>query len=228
MAVFGYILSPPETHKIDDEMSLDEQRERIAAHALEQGWELTEIFVDDVVSSSRPFAQRPAGGQLYARLRRGDIIIAARLDRCLRSAAAALELIGELRARGVSLWLLDLGGDISGDGLAHLALTMFGAVAEVERGGIRERILDAKERQRRAGRFLGGLRPPFGWRLNRDGKTITEDPAEQAALATMRQIRAEGASFPAIARKVREAHGIEMPARVIWRLLNRRPAKQSE
>jgi hypothetical protein len=55
---------------------------------------------------------------LFAKLEHGDIVIAAKLDRLFRSALDALKVVESLNKRGVKLHLLDLGGDISGNGLS--------------------------------------------------------------------------------------------------------------
>jgi len=78
-----------------------------------------------------PLAERPEGAKLLAAVRAGDAIIAAKLDRVIRSALDALRMVEELQRRRVSLHLLDLGGDVSGDGMAKLFLTITAAV----RGG---------------------------------------------------------------------------------------------
>jgi putative DNA-invertase from lambdoid prophage Rac len=54
-----------------------------------------------------------------ATLQPGDIVIAAKLDRMFRSAWNAPNVIRDFQRRRVSLWLLDLGGDVSGDGIAN-------------------------------------------------------------------------------------------------------------
>jgi DNA invertase Pin-like site-specific DNA recombinase len=104
-----------------------------------------------------------------------------------RSAWDALNVIRESQRQQISLWLLDLGGDVSGDGIAKLVLTILAAIAEFERERIGERIRDAKRHQKRTGQYLGGARP-FGWRIGEDGGLI-EDEAEQSALAEMRELR---------------------------------------
>ena len=57
-----------------------------------------------------PIAERPVGGRLFAKLKKGDIVIAPKLDRLFRSALDALQVVEDLKKRGVSLHLLDLGG----------------------------------------------------------------------------------------------------------------------
>ena len=71
-----------------------------------------------------------------------------------------------LKARGVVLHLLDLGGDISGNRLSKLFLTIAAAFAETKRDRIRERIGQVKADQKARGRNLGG-RVPFGYLMPR-------------------------------------------------------------
>ncbi len=61
------------------------------------------------------------------------MVIAPKLDRLFRSALDALQVVEMLKARGVKLHLLDLGGDIAGNGLSKLFLTIAAAFAEAER-----------------------------------------------------------------------------------------------
>ena len=64
--------------------------------------------------------------------------------------------------------MIDLGGDVTGNGISKLVFTILSAVAEAERDRIRERIADVKRDQKTRGRFLGGSRP-FGWQIAADG-----------------------------------------------------------
>ncbi len=50
---------------------------------------------------------------MFDKLRRGDIDIAAKLDRLFRSVLDALKVVESLKTRGVKLRLLDLCGDIA-------------------------------------------------------------------------------------------------------------------
>ena len=91
------------------------------------------------------------------------MVIAPKLDRLFRSALDALKVVEDLKKRSVALHLLDLGGDISGNGLSKLFLTIAAAFAEAERDRIRERIGQVKADQKARGRYLGG-KVPFGFR----------------------------------------------------------------
>jgi DNA invertase Pin-like site-specific DNA recombinase len=185
----------------DSGISLDEQQRKIAARCTENGWSLERVYVDAGVSGSTPLGRRSEGARLLAAVRPGDVVIAARMDRCFRSALNALQTIQDFKKRHISLWLLDL-GDVSGNGVSELIVTVLAAVAQFERTLISERIKDAKRNLRRAGKHQGGGRP-FGWRFgeaNGHGRAreLIPVPEEQQALADIVALRAEGRSLMAI------------------------------
>jgi putative DNA-invertase from lambdoid prophage Rac len=99
--------------------------------------------------------------------------------------------------------MIDLGGDVTGNGVSKLVFTILSAVAEAERDRTRERITEVKRDQRQRGRYLGGT-VPFGYRQG-DGGELIEDPAQQKAIATMRRLRAQGLALRAVAEKLTEA-----------------------
>ena len=120
--------------------------------------------------------RRGSSGWRLAGLRRCDIVIAAKLDRLFRSALDALQVVESLNTRGVKLHLLDLGGDIAGNGISKLFPTIAAALARAER----ERIGQVKADQKARGRYLGG-KVPFGFRRGDDGELVPHS-AEQEAL----------------------------------------------
>jgi DNA invertase Pin-like site-specific DNA recombinase len=96
-----------------------------------------------------------------------------------------------------SVGTLSLGGDIAGNGLSKLFLTIAAAFAEAERDRIRERIGQVKADQKARGRYLGG-RVPFGFRRGADGGLAPHE-AEQEAIGEMVALRAQGKALRAIA-----------------------------
>jgi len=130
-----------------------------------------------------------------------DAVVSPKLDRVFRSALDALQQTEALRARGVSLHLLNLGGDIAGNGLSRLFMMIAAAFAELERDRIRERITQVKRDQKARGRFLGGTRPPFGFRAGESGDLVP-DEAEQAGIAKAKRMRSRGKSLRCIAAKL--------------------------
>ena len=109
-----------------------------------KGHEVSAVYVEAGVSGSVPLADRPEGARLIAALRKGDMVITPKLDRMFRSASDALGTLEVLKADGVQLHMIDLGGDVCNNGVSKLVFTILSAVAENERDRIRERIRDVK------------------------------------------------------------------------------------
>ena len=200
MATFGYCRVSTAKQAAEGE-SLDVQRRQIEGYAHMHGLALEEIVVEEGVSGSIPVADRPAAGPLFAKLTKGDVVIAPKLDRLFRSALDALKVVEDLKKRGIALHLLDLGGDISGNGLSKLFLTIAAAFAEAERDRIRERIGQVKADQKARGRYLGG-KVPFGFRRGESGELVPHE-GEQEAIREVVALRSEGRPLRAIAEAVR-------------------------
>ena len=200
MAVYGYCRVST-LEQANEGESLETQRRQIEGYAHMHGLAVDETLVERGVSGSVPVAERSEGARLYARLCKGDAIIVPKLDRLFRSALDALQTVADLKERGVSLHLLDLGGDISGNGLSKLFLTIAAAFAEAERDRIRERISQAKADQKARGRFLGGT-VPFGFTRGEGDELIPHD-GQQKAIREMKRLRAQGMALRPIAEAMR-------------------------
>jgi putative DNA-invertase from lambdoid prophage Rac len=175
-----------------------------------KGWELADIFVDRGVSGSIPLTERPEGARLLTVLKAGDAIVTAKLDRAFRSAADALVALEELKEQSIGLHMIDLGGDVCGNGISKLVFTILSAVAENERDRIRERIRDVKRHLASQGRFLGGKRP-FGYDVVGEGKDkrLVPNANEQRALARMKALRKQDKRLREIADTI--ARDFELP-----------------
>jgi putative DNA-invertase from lambdoid prophage Rac len=201
MTAYGYCRVSTARQASEGE-SLDVQRRQVEGYAHMHGLTLRGVTIEEGVSGSVPVHERPKGGPLFARLRKGDVVITPKLDRLFRSALDALQVVEDLRKRGISLHLLDLGGDISGNGLSKLFLTIAAAFAEAERDRIRERIGQVKADQKARGRYLGGI-VPFGYRRGENGELAPHE-AEQAAIREMIALRVQGKALRAIAKAMRD------------------------
>jgi DNA invertase Pin-like site-specific DNA recombinase len=206
MAVFGYARVSTARQAGEGE-SLDVQQRTVAGYAMMNGLAVDRMFVERGVSGSTPVAERPEGAAMLDALKPGDVIITAKLDRMFRSALDALDVLAKLKAKDVGLHLIDLGGDVTGNGISKLVFTILSAVAEAERDRIRERIATVKADQRQRGRYLGGV-APFGWRVGEAGELVAV-AEQQAAIARMRELRQGGASLRTIAAAVaNEGHSL--------------------
>lgn len=198
MRVFGYVRVST-TEQRDEGCSLANQQQQITGYAMMKGWQVAEFFVEGGVSGSIPLAERPEGRRMLQTLRAGDVIVTSKLDRAFRSAADALGTLEELKADKVALHMIDLGGDVTGNGISKMVFTILAAVAEGERDRIRERIRDAKRHLTAQGIFSGGKRP-FGSDIviEAETKRLVANPEEQVIIARMQAMREEGATYRAI------------------------------
>jgi DNA invertase Pin-like site-specific DNA recombinase len=211
MRVFGYCrVSTAE--QANGGLSLDQQKQQIAGYGMMKGWQVAEFFIEAGVFGSVPLADRPEGQRLLAALQPGDVVVAAKLDRAFRSAADALETLEELKKDKIGLHLIDLGGDVCGNGISKLVFTILSAVAENERDRIRERVRDAK-RHRAEQRLYNGGKRQFGWDVI-DGRLVP-NATEQAVIERMKAMRASGATYRQIGGEV------GMHGRTVQRILDR-------
>jgi putative DNA-invertase from lambdoid prophage Rac len=216
MRVFGYSRVST-SEQADEGASLAAQQQQIAGYAMMKGWTVAEMFVERAVSGSTPLADRPEGKRLLATIGKGDVIVSAKLDRAFRSAADALAVLEELKDQGVGLHLIDLGGDVCGNGISKMVFTILAAVAEGERDRIRERIRDAKRHLTSQGVFSGGSRP-FGYDIVLDGEIsrMVPNAAEMAVIERMQAMRKDGATYRAIGAVT--GHGPKSVQRILDRM----------
>ena len=198
--------------------SLATQQQQIEGYAMMKGWQIAEFFIDGGVSGSVPLAERPEGRRLLETAARGDVIITAKLDRAFRSAADALGTLEEMKDQGVGLHMIDLGGDVTGNGISKLVFTILSAVAENERDRIRERIRDVKRHLASQGIYGGGKRP-FGYDVV-EGRLVPR-ANEQAAIARMKALRKKGKPYREISKVIADNFQVDMPAMTIKRILDR-------
>jgi putative DNA-invertase from lambdoid prophage Rac len=223
MAVFAYTRVSTDRQANEGE-SLDVQERTVAGYAMMHGMSVDRVFRERGVSGSKPLADRAEGAALLAALKPGDVVITPKLDRMFRSATDALANLDALKKKGVHLHMIDLGGDVTGNGIAKLVFTILSAVAEAERDRIRERVAVVKADQRKRGRYLGG-KVPFGFRPGSDDAQkgqLLPVPEEQEAIALIYRLRSEGLALRSIASALKDA-GYSLSHQGVAEVL-RRPA----
>ncbi|WP_434626085.1 recombinase family protein [Azospirillum sp. B2RO_4] len=202
MAVYGYVRVS--TGDQVNGTSLDEQERKVRGVAMVRGEDLAEIFREEGVTGSRPLEDRTAGAQLLARLRPGDTVIVAKLDRAFRNAADALTKADAWRKGGISLVIADMGTDaVTENGTSKMFFGMLALVAEFERERILERTAEGRSAKRAKGGHIGGT-APFGYRVEGVGKDaqLIPIPEQQEAMWRMVEMRQGGASLRAIAAEM--------------------------
>jgi len=208
MTVYGYARVSTVQQATDGD-SLETQRKQIQGYALSKGLDLPDgrVFVESGVSGSTNFEQRPEGGRLIELVAAGDVVIFSKLDRAFRNTRNALNVLHDLKERGVSVHFIDLGGDVTSNGIGQVVFTILSAFATFERERIATRIREVKQLRKSEGKFTGGRRA-FGYKIV-DGRKVPLDK-EQSIIKEMRRKRTMGVSYRLIADWLREDKGIRM------------------
>lgn len=205
---YGYIRVST-LQQANDGDSLETQLKQITSYASLKGYEIpSQNFITERgVSGNLEFESRPEGSKLFEMLEAGDVLIFSKLDRAFRNTRNALNTLHELKLRGVSVHFIDLGGDVTNDGIGSVIFTILSAFASFERERIATRIREVKQVQKAEGKFLGGF-TRFGYRVEED--RLVKDPDQQKIINEMKDMKRRGMSLRRVAKWLKGAHGIEM------------------
>ena len=208
MAAYGYIRVST-IQQANEGESLETQFKQIVSYASLKGFEIPpENFVTERgVSGSLEFEKRPEGSKLFERLLAGDVLIFSKLDRAFRNTRNALNSLHELKERGVSVHFIDLGGDVTNDGIGSVIFTILSAFATFERDRIATRIREVKQIQKGEGKFLGGF-TRFGFTV--EDERLKPNPEEQVIIKEMKDMRRRGMSLRRISKWLDRTYGVSM------------------
>jgi DNA invertase Pin-like site-specific DNA recombinase len=139
----------------------------------QRGWDLIGVYTDHGISGAR--ARRPQLDQMLADARHAkfDVVLVWAFDRMARSTKHLLEVVEELQRANVEFVSLREQIDTGGP-LGRAITTILGAIAELERSLIIERVRAGMNRTRLEGGRLG--RPPLE---NIDREEIRADRLER-------------------------------------------------
>lgn len=197
MAVFGYVRVSTLQQATEGE-SLETQKKQVLGYAESRGLKLdpVNVFVERGISGGAEFKSRPEGARLIEGLNEGDTVIFPKLDRGFRNTRDALNTLHELKERGVAVHSIDLGGDVTGNGVGAIIFTILSAFATFEKDRIATRIKEVKQRRKDEGFYIGGRRG-FGFNVV-DGLKVP-NLEEQRLLKQMKRMKEKG-------RTIKEIH----------------------
>lgn len=183
--------------------SLAAQRKELDAYCDANGWHVCpdHIYVDAGVSGKSD--DRPAFQAMMAAAQAGQIqrIVATKLDRIARNLKNLLQTVDELKKYGCALVIKKEQFDTS-TAQGMFVLQMLGAVSELERSMIGERVQSGRVENASEGGY-NGSRCPLGYEYSNEAFTVVEEQAQ-----TVRSIFAQflaGKSLNAIAKALNEA-----------------------
>ncbi len=166
--------------------STENQLRELRAVAKRLGHRVVAEFTDNGISGAKGREQRPGLNSLLEGVTRRDFdkVMAWSVDRLGRSLPDLLAFMGELKAKGVDLYLHQQSLDTSTPA-GKAMFQMLGVFSEFEREIIRERVRSGLNRARAQGKKLGRPR---------------RDDAKR--LAAIRKLRKQGLGINKIARQL--------------------------
>ncbi|MBA1231890.1 recombinase family protein [Pseudomonas viridiflava] len=181
-------------------VSTTEQTTDNQMHAIrERGYVIPANRVhSETISGSVPASERPVFTKLLDRLESGDTLVVLKLDRLGRDSIDVQATIDKLMALGIRVISLDLPASDLTSIEGRFIMQVMAALAEMERGRIRERTSEGLARAKAAGVKLG--------------RPVADDVTSQ-----VRELRAKGMSQSEVA----EALGLSL------RTVKRHCAKES-
>jgi site-specific DNA recombinase len=225
----GYIRVSGKAQKSDG-AGLEDQRDAIAAWAAHNDYTIVEGgWFEDVISGEAPWDKRPAMRALVERLAVNGInaVIVHQLDRVARGKSRIFEdFFGMVQTAGVQVVsvvdgvLTDVEGDEFKSADAELVRTIKQGIVRAEKRKLVARMALGRMRAKAEGRRICG-EYFYG--------TDPRKPEEVATLARMRQLRGEGLTCYAIAKRL-DAEGLRPRKAEKWspngvqKILERVPA----
>jgi len=192
--------------QVDEGNSLEAQKRRIIQLAQFKGLSIApeDFLIEKGVSAGIPLWERPMGRVLRRKLLSGEYsnLIAMKLDRLFRITTDMLLTVQEVEDMGFRLLIADLGGEAidTSTSTGRFMLTIFGGIAEMERGLISERTQEGMAQLKSQNkRFTESI---FGWDVDSNGMLIP-NWYEQDLIDWMDwQIEVNGMSAAAVARSL--------------------------
>ncbi len=223
-SAYGYVRVST-TGQVDEGVSMEAQRDRIADFCVTRGFDLVDI-IEDAGISGKNIKNRPGIQQALSMLKRGQVLVTFSWSRLARSTIDLLNIEAELKRRGVELASVTEQhvDTTSAHGAMHFQ--MLATFGEFERRTIGERTRAAMQHLKRQGRFTGG-EAPLGWRV--EGDFLVPIADEQVTLHLVHNLRARGRSFRQILRElglrgIRNRKGLPLALAQVQRILRRPPA----
>ena len=197
--------------------SLDDQKRQCKGLAMTHNLTIEGFLNDPGVSGAELFFDRM--DRHGVKLKSGDVVIVAKLDRFSRDAADALHTIKQMSQMGVRL-IINGNGDVTDETnvSGRLILEVMAVFSGHERRVIKARQKDGQAAKRAKGGHIGGS-APFGYRVEGrgHGARLVEVPSEQQAIVKAKGLRDAGLSYRAISREL-AADGVKVSYEALRRV----------
>jgi len=206
---------------------LVKQQELLGEYVQELEMVCREFLIEENYSCRVPFKERKEAQLLLENIQVGDVIVTLHARWVLGSPGEALQLLALLKEKQISLYCVDLKGDIVNkterklqvnEGIAPIVLDLCKALSVgVDSKSHAEAIRAGKARRKKDGKYLGGP-VPFGFFLGDDDR-LQKDEQQQGIIQEMRSLKADRWSYRNIARKLEEKYSLKFSHEGVRRIL---------
>lgn len=210
--------------QVKEGVSLDAQEERLRGYCMMTGLSIAATIREEGVSGKIALSHRPGGREMLRLVRVKEVqhIVGMKLDRLFRDAEDCLRQTREWDKGGITLHLLDLGGQAvnTSSAMGRMMLTMVSAFAELERNLIAERTASALQHMKQQRQAYSPT--PFGYQ--RDGDRLVPYQQELDVVARIQAMSADGASLRQITKVLNDEGvtsktGRKWGSSTVWYLL---------
>lgn len=195
---FGYIRVSTDG-QVTDGVSLDAQRERIAAWCHGNGFEIGDMFVDAGLSGGRSDNRPGLQSALDAVCQAKGVLVVYSLSRLARSTKDTIQIGERLDKAGADMVSLSERIDTT-SAAGKMMFRMLAVLAEFERDQISERTSTAMKFKASQGQRVGKV--PFGFDLADDGVSLVANESQQEIVKQIRDLRRRGCSLRDIADRL--------------------------
>ena len=192
--------------QVDEGNSLASQERRISNLASFKGLDLEpeDFLIEKGVSAGIPLWERPMGRVLKRKLLSGEYknLIVMKLDRLFRITTDMLFSLDEIEDMGVRLLVADLGGEAidTSTSTGKFMLTVFGAIAEMERGLISERTQEGMDQLKAMNKkFTQSI---YGWDETPQGDLVPNWNEQNVIDYMYWQVERNGMSATSVAKNL--------------------------
>ena len=190
------------TEQATQGISLEAQEEKLRAYCQMTGLEILRVIREEGISATKPLKDRPGGKELIEIInkKQANHVVVFKLDRLFRNAEDALHVTNDWDSKGVTLHLVDMGGQAinTKSAIGRFFLSLMAGFAELERNMIAERTAMALTHKKRN---LEAYSPtPLGFERIND--TLKKNDEEWEIVNLIFQLRSEKISYAKIAEEL--------------------------
>ncbi|HER2161063.1 TPA: recombinase family protein [Streptococcus pyogenes] len=191
-------------NQAEEGYSIQGQIEALTKYCEAMEWKIYKNYSDAGFSGGK--LERPAITELIedGKNNKFDTILVYKLDRLSRNVKDTLYLVKDVfTANNIHFVSLKENIDTS-SAMGNLFLTLLSAIAEFEREQIKERMQFGVMNRAKSGKTTAWKTPPYGYRYNKDEKTLSVNELEAANVRQMFDMIISGCSIMSITNYARD------------------------